>query len=100
MVLFPDSNFAVVVLTNSIAINDAADCISRAIIQALFDLRDNNDYVKLAKEGNKRAIQSYEEMIKKRNKIRDILYARPSPNRLTFFVGKYKNPNKPFYIAV
>ncbi|KAM0513578.1 hypothetical protein ACHAPE_007628 [Trichoderma viride] len=51
--LFPDSNSAVVVLTNSIAISDAADWIGRVFIQALFDLRDDNDYVKLAEEGNK-----------------------------------------------
>lgn len=56
--LFPDSNSAVVVLINSIAISDAADWIGRVFIQALFHLQDNNDYVKLAEEGNQRVIKS------------------------------------------
>lgn len=95
--LFPDSNSAVVVLTNSIAISDAADWIGRVIIQALFDLKDNHNYAKLAREANKRVVKGYEDMNKKRDKLKNMIRAIPD---LTPFTGRYKNANKPFFIDI
>lgn len=95
--LFPDSNSAVVVLTNSIAISDAADWIGRVIIQALFDLKDNHNYAKLAKEANKRVVKGYEDMNKKRDKLKNMIRAIPD---LTPFIGRYKNANKPYFIDI
>ncbi|KAK6443902.1 hypothetical protein FP744_10000150 [Trichoderma asperellum] len=95
--LFPDSNSAVVVLTNSIAISDAADWIGRVIIQALFDLKDNHNYAKLAREANKRVVKGYEDMNKKGDKLKNMIRAIPD---LTPFTGRYKNANKPFFIDI
>ncbi|KAK4213444.1 beta-lactamase/transpeptidase-like protein [Rhypophila decipiens] len=59
--LFPDTNSAVVILTNSIALSDAPDWISRVIIQAMFGLRDGgHDYVRLAREANSRQIAEFQ----------------------------------------
>lgn len=98
--LFPDSNSAVAVLTNSIAISDAADWIGRVFIQALFDLRDNNDYVKLAEEGNKRVIKSYQDMINARDELKQKHGSDQQIPSLEAYVGRYNNPNKPFHIVI
>lgn len=98
--LFPNSNSAVVVLTKSIAISDAADWISRAFIQALFDLRDKTDYVRLAEEGNKRVVTSYEDMINQRDELRQKHGSDQQTPGLEAYVGRYNNPNKPFHIHI
>ncbi|KAK7414060.1 hypothetical protein QQX98_007092 [Neonectria punicea] len=97
--LFPDTNSAVVVLINSIALSDAADWIARAVIQALFNLNDGNDYVSLAKEANARAIKQYEllgnEIVKEQ-----INCSSMSPAELGSFVGTYTSEEKPFTIEI
>lgn len=98
--LFPDSKSAVVVLTNSIAISDAADWVGRAFIQALFDIRDNNDYVKLAKEGNRKVIKSHEDMIKARDELKHKDDGDQQIPGLEAYTGRYDNPNKPFHIVI
>lgn len=98
--LFPDSNSAVVVLINSIAISDAADWIGRVFIQALFHLQDNNDYVKLAEEGNQRVIKSYQDMINERDELRQKHGSDQQIPSLEAYVGRYNNPNKPFHILI
>ncbi|KPM42934.1 hypothetical protein AK830_g3629 [Neonectria ditissima] len=95
--LFPDSNSAVVVLINSIALSDAADWTARTVIQALFNLNDGNDYVALAKEANVRAMKQYEllgnEIVKEQ-----INCSRMSPADLRSFVGSYTSEEKPFTV--
>ena len=48
--LIPDTESAVVVLTNSISLNDCADWVGQLILEALLDVEERNDYVKYAKE--------------------------------------------------
>lgn len=98
--LFPDSNSAVVVLTNSIAISDAADWIGRVFIQALFDLRDNHDYINLAEEANRRAIKNHEDMINARDELKQKHGSDQQIPSLGAYVGRYNNPNKPFHINI
>jgi len=76
MALFPDADTAVVVLTNSIAISDAPDWISRVLTQALFDLQDGNDYVALAKDANRRVLEKFDQLAS------DIKLACPLPPAL------------------
>ncbi|UKZ61584.1 uncharacterized protein TrAtP1_002843 [Trichoderma atroviride] len=97
--LFPGSKSAIAVLTNSIAVSDAADWIDRIFIRALFDLRDNNDYVKLAEEGNKRVIKSYQDRINAGDELREKHDGGQQISRLEAYVGRYNNPTCHRYMA-
>ncbi|KAM7195510.1 protein flp [Rhypophila sp. PSN 637] len=96
--LFPDTNSAVVVLTNSIALSDAPDWISRAIIQAMFGLRDGHDYVRLARQANFRQRAEFQTVADQISAKRQPCSSTP-PN-LGAFVGRYTNKVKLFHIDI
>lgn len=68
--LLPESGSAVVVLTNSMANNDAADWLGELLLEAVLENPDPNDYLKLAKasayESKERWVRMREEMEKSR----------------------------------
>ncbi|KAJ3530534.1 hypothetical protein NM208_g9289 [Fusarium decemcellulare] len=98
--LFPKSESAVVVLTNSIAISDAADWIARVMIKALFDLQDDHkDYVALAKRVNTKAIKEYEVLAQNITAIRATC-TKMDLLDVSMFVGRYVSPHKPFHIDI
>ncbi|KAK5653464.1 hypothetical protein OQA88_8950 [Cercophora sp. LCS_1] len=88
--LFPETKSAVVVLTNSIALSDAPDWISRAIIQTLFELEDGNDYVQLAAQANSKQIAEYDTLASGIALRRKPFIANQVPP-IESFVGKYTN---------
>lgn len=99
LALFPDTDSAVVVLTNSIALSDAADWISRTMIQALFNFNEDHDYVELTKEANERVLDQFQHLTKEIEKMR-----MPWPVlqgiRVGDFVGKYANSSGLFSIHI
>ncbi|KAF5001847.1 hypothetical protein FDECE_10836 [Fusarium decemcellulare] len=99
LALFPETDSAVVVLTNSIAPSDTADWIARAMIKALFDLQDDQNYANLAKQANRKAVEEYELLAREMNARRT-----PLPDGtlvdLGPFVGRYKSLHKPFVIDI
>ncbi|KAF3064577.1 Protein flp [Daldinia childiae] len=97
--LFPDTNSAVVVLTNSIGLSDAADWIARVVIQALFDFDDGQDYVALADEANNRTLAQYKQLD---DKIAEMRTACSNSKSLASgsFVGRYRNKSKLFFIDI
>ncbi|KAF4461083.1 Peptidase S12 Pab87-related C-terminal [Fusarium albosuccineum] len=96
LALFPESDSAVIVLTNSIALSDAADWIARILIKALFDLQDDKDYVALARKVNDKAIEDYKTLADTIEATR----ALPEFKNPSFFIGIYKSPSKPFRIDI
>lgn len=48
--LIPSTQSAIVVLKNSLSLNDAADWVGQAILEALLDVEEPNDYIEYAKE--------------------------------------------------
>ncbi|KAH7133738.1 beta-lactamase/transpeptidase-like protein [Dactylonectria macrodidyma] len=98
--LFPDTNSSVVVLTNSIGVSDAADWISRVIIQALFELNDGQDYVSLAKEANDLTIKDYEKLSDKIVAMRENCTEELLPVELKSYTGTYVNREKQFSIDI
>ncbi|KAK3937297.1 protein flp [Diplogelasinospora grovesii] len=68
--LFPETDSAVVVLTNAISLSDTADWIARALIQDLFNFTDSRDYAALTKEANKRALGEFEQLSAEINSLR------------------------------
>ncbi|KAM5372484.1 hypothetical protein ACJZ2D_007522 [Fusarium nematophilum] len=64
VLLLPETESAVVVLTNTMALNDAADWIGQLQVETLLDspAHARNDYVKLASSSADRALQRYSEV--------------------------------------
>ncbi|KAK3937271.1 hypothetical protein QBC46DRAFT_416456 [Diplogelasinospora grovesii] len=92
MALFPETDSAVVVLTNAIGLSDTADWIARALIQDLFNFTDSRDYAALAKEANKRALGEFEQLSAEVSSLRAAcLDSDPSPLAINSFVGRYTN---------
>ena len=60
--LFPETESAIVVLTNSISLCDAADFIGQAYTQALFNFSDGADYVEITRNASRRLISIYDDL--------------------------------------
>ncbi|CAG8211551.1 unnamed protein product [Penicillium olsonii] len=88
LALFPETQSAVVVLTNAIAMSDVADWAGRVLIEALFDFPKRTNYVALSEEGKRRRLQQFEDMQASLAK-EHAPDTRPLP--LDAYVGKYAN---------
>ncbi|KAJ1669419.1 hypothetical protein EV182_008773, partial [Spiromyces aspiralis] len=62
VMMLPETESAVLVLTNTMAPNDAADWIGQLLVETLLDSPVRNDYVRLASESADRALKLYEEL--------------------------------------
>lgn len=86
--LLPGTNTAIVVLTNSMANNDAADWLGQLLLETVLDNPDKNDYVAIAKKSAATSVALWPKMAKE-------LEARREPNTphkpLIAYVGKYYN---------
>ncbi|EWZ43331.1 beta-lactamase/transpeptidase-like protein [Fusarium oxysporum Fo47] len=96
--LFPETNQAVVVLTNSMTLNAGSRYISDLLIEALFDNLDNaHDYVKLARIsatlGSTRMDAIHKRLIEGCTRSKPI---KP----LDAYIGKYYNAAKNFFIDI
>ena len=95
--LIPRTRTAIVVLTNSMAKNDAADWLGQAIVETILDNSDKNDYVTLAKDSAKRSIDMWSEMAEK-------LEASRVPNtpqrKNSEYTGSYYNVIKDYYLNI
>ncbi|KAL8852761.1 MAG: hypothetical protein Q9221_002391 [Calogaya cf. arnoldii] len=60
--LLPDTNTAIVVLTDSMANNDAADWIGQLLLETVLDNPDKNDYVAIAKESAAASVAVWQTM--------------------------------------
>jgi hypothetical protein len=68
--LFAETESAVVVLTNSVPLNDAADWLAQAYITALFGFPSPADYVSLAWESRRKKVSAMESMRPSSDEIR------------------------------
>lgn len=89
--LFPSTSSAVVVLTNSLPLNDAADWLAQAYIAALFDFPSPADYVALA--AMERIRPDFDEIRKTHPDDRPRL-------PLASYAGRYVNDAGNFFIDV
>jgi hypothetical protein len=65
VMLLPEMQSAVLVLTNTMAKNDAADWIGQLLIETLLDSPIRHDYVNLAALSAERAMEKYQELEEK-----------------------------------
>ncbi|KAK4504221.1 hypothetical protein PRZ48_005137 [Zasmidium cellare] len=97
LLIFPETASAVVVLTNTAALNDVADWIARAYAETLFGKVKPTDYIGLATTSKDRLLELYQGLQRDVDEDR-----RPStkPKSLTPFVGTYDHPTLPFSIEI
>ena len=95
--LIPDTESAIVVLTNSISLNDCADWVGQLILEALLDVEERNDYVKYAKESADAHLAKYPAM---RASFEASRTPDTEPQSLDAFHGKYYNKLGDFYIEI
>lgn len=95
--MFPETQSAIVVLTNSIPLMDSATTITQALFRALFDSSDSADFVPFTEELSNMTINSYSEqadVIKARRRVG----TREHP--LEEYIGRYMNELENFFIEI
>ncbi|KAK3947438.1 beta-lactamase-domain-containing protein [Pseudoneurospora amorphoporcata] len=103
--MFPETNSAVVVLTNSMPLNDVADWIAQVYITALFRFEDGgktyldlaNQYVELARRSRERKLGLVKEMRKGLENERSMAHSYP---HLDQYIGQYYNSKGNFFIEI
>ncbi|KAK3324481.1 penicillin-binding protein [Cercophora scortea] len=97
--LFPETRSAVVVLTNSSPLNDAADWIAQVYVSALFGFQPGADYVKLARESRARKVGN---MAKLKAGLDAIRHGSPDDTHrpLEVYIGKYYNHRGNFFLDI
>lgn len=98
--LLPETESAVVVLTNTMAYNDAADWIGQLLVETLLaagSASPRNDYVRLAEASKRRALERYAELTEKIDEGR----ITGGPSRpLHDFVGRYVGFGRAYEIKI
>ncbi|KAI9687401.1 MAG: hypothetical protein M1820_010470 [Bogoriella megaspora] len=98
--LFPETSSGVVVLTNSMALNDNADCIGELLAPELLGLNESNEneYIRLAQKSAQNAVILYNNMLAdlELSRRKDHLPSLP-PH---YYVGTYINKTGTFPIEI
>ncbi|KLU85169.1 hypothetical protein MAPG_04199 [Magnaporthiopsis poae ATCC 64411] len=101
---FPRSTSAVVVLTNSTALGDAADWIAQAHVSALFAFRaqqpPGHDYRRLAEESRRRKVARFAYMLESIHQSRRGRFHEPPSLPLQDYQGVYTHDAVNFHIDV
>jgi CubicO group peptidase (beta-lactamase class C family) len=94
-ILVPETRSAIVVLANSMALNDAADWVSQAVLEILLNTTKPADYASLSRETAKKQVSIFPSMNQTLEKNRIL---GTSPRELERYVGQYYNSIKNFFI--
>lgn len=97
IVLLPQTESAIVVLTNSEQLNEASDWIAQLLVETLLDSPDRNDYVALAEESAKSFVAKFPAMEKAFEKERVV---GTSPKPLQSYIGRYYNSIRNFFLEI
>ena len=85
--LLPESQSAVVVLSNTLALVDTADWVGQLLLEAVLNVPNKNDYLQITKETTERALAWYGSMHKELRENR----THKAPRNLKHYVGVYWN---------
>lgn len=97
LILVPESQSAVVVLANSMALNDAADWVSQAVLEALLETSSPADYEFLSQQTAAAQITKFPALNKTLESKR---IPGTHPKLLHSYAGRYYNSIKNFFIEV
>ncbi|MCJ1398273.1 hypothetical protein MMC11_001470 [Xylographa trunciseda] len=95
--LIPSTRAAVVVLRNSMSINNAADWLGQLILEAIIDNPDQNDYVKLAKDSVEASNHLWVRMAEK---LEESLIPDTPMRELSSYEGSYYNIVKDWQMEI
>ncbi|PGH01867.1 hypothetical protein AJ79_07804 [Helicocarpus griseus UAMH5409] len=94
--LFPETQSAVVVLSNSIALTDSPDTIAQAVSQALFDFPHPIDYVSFTEKATRKLVKSYDKIATTIARKRQ----KGTKRHLNEYTGRYWNDLNNFVLEV
>lgn len=99
IILIPHSQSAIVVFTNSVSLNDCADCITQLLLETLLDvpLANRIDYVALAKESADAQVRKFPGMREKFERGREV---GTEAKALEVYTGRYCNGIRDFHIDI
>jgi CubicO group peptidase (beta-lactamase class C family) len=95
--LLPETQSGVVVLTNALANNDAADWIGQLLLETLLDNPDKNDYLSLAKLS---AANSNARWPKIKADLAQERIPDTFPKALDSYIGRYYNKPRNFHLEI
>ncbi len=85
--LLPESQSAIVVLSNTLALNDCADWVGQLLLESFLDAGDKNDYLQVVKDTVARALAWYPAMARALRENRSL----EMPRNPHDYVGVYYN---------
>ncbi|KAF2761539.1 beta-lactamase/transpeptidase-like protein [Pseudovirgaria hyperparasitica] len=97
LILVPGQDVGIAVLTNSIALNDGADWVAQAVLEAVLDEQQPNDFVQAATTSAQSMVDKFPQMEKR---LRESQHSDAPPKRLTEYTGVYRNDIKDFCIGI
>lgn len=95
--LFPETDSAIVVLSNALALKDCADWIGQSLVECLFDVEEKNDYLKIAQASADRSRAWYTSI---KDRLDEDSKGGTEPRPLQEYVGKYYNTIRTMLIVV
>lgn len=95
--LLPETQSAIVVMTNTLALNDCADWVGQLVLEELIETKEKNDYLELARRSVTKSLawQSTVEAALKKNQAHGT-----SPRNLDEYTGSYINSIKTMRLEV
>lgn len=99
VILHPETETAIVVLTNALGLNDVPHWISQLILEEFLEVpaSERNDYVELAKASAAENLKWYPDLI---NELKGSQVVGTSPKPLSDYVGTYWDKDHIFKIVV
>jgi CubicO group peptidase (beta-lactamase class C family) len=97
VMLLPETESAVIVLTNTMALNDAADWVGQFLVETLLDSPVRHDFIHLASVSASRSLQKYAELTEK---VEEGRQSGGPPRDLNKYVGTYVGFGGLFHIEV
>lgn len=96
VLLLPETQSAIVVLTNTLALNDCADWVGQLLLESFLDAGEKNDYLQITKDTVSRALAWYPSMAKELRENRNSKIPRDPHD----YVGVYWNAVGTMHIDV
>ncbi|KAL8897324.1 MAG: hypothetical protein Q9207_007267, partial [Kuettlingeria erythrocarpa] len=86
--LLPESQSAIVVMTNTLALNDCADWVGQLVLETILNVRDKNDYLDMARKSVAASLDWHHNVQAELDKDR---IASTTPRDFEEHIGTYKN---------
>ena len=86
--LLPETQSAIVVMTNSLALNDCADWVGQLVLEALLGVPNKNDYVEAAKKSAASALAWHSTVVEE---LEENKSPSKPPRQLDVYTGTYHN---------